>query len=131
MLLTGFATFGLASAVIMSGAPVEKAGSAAAIEETSYEIGGAFGVAVLGCLGTALYRAELPSGTSDTARESLSGALEAARSLGSPALAEQARLAFSTSLEVTGLYGGLFMLAAALLIWRLTPARLDLAAAHH
>ena len=43
----------VASSVIMSGTPVEKAGSAAAIEESSYELGMALSVAALGSIGMA------------------------------------------------------------------------------
>ncbi|MDX6740864.1 MFS transporter [Actinocorallia sp. A-T 12471] len=127
----GMASLAVASAVIMSGAPVEKAGSAAAIEETSYEVGGALGVAVLGSVAAALYRGGLPAGAGPEVRESLGGALEAARALDAPALAVQAQAAFTASVGTACLVGGLVMGVAAVAVWRLTPARLDLAAAHH
>ncbi|MEV4015896.1 MFS transporter [Nonomuraea angiospora] len=127
----GMGSLAIASAVIMAGAPAEKAGSAAAIEETSYEIGGTFGVAVLGSLAAALYRAELPEGATDAVRESLGGALGAARAIGSSDLAAQAMLAFTESLRTTSLYGAVLMLLAAVAVWWRTPARLDLAAAQH
>jgi len=44
----GLASLAVASAVIMAGAPVDQAGSAAVIEESSYEIGAVLGVAILG-----------------------------------------------------------------------------------
>ncbi|MFI7229763.1 MFS transporter [Nonomuraea angiospora] len=127
----GMGSLAIASAVIMAGAPAEKAGSAAAIEETSYEIGGTFGVAVLGSLAAALYRAELPEGATDAVRESLGGALAAARALGSSDLAAQAMLSFTESLRTTSLYGAVLMLLAAVAVWWRTPARLDLASAQH
>ncbi|GGQ14021.1 MFS transporter [Streptosporangium pseudovulgare] len=127
----GMGSLAIASAVIMSGAPEEKAGSAAAIEETSYEVGGTLGVAVLGSLAAVLYRAGLPESAAPAVRESLGGALAVARELGSSDLAVQATRAFTESLEVTGLYGGVLMLVAAVAVWWLTPARLDLASAHH
>ncbi|MEU6790011.1 MFS transporter [Nonomuraea angiospora] len=127
----GMGSLAIASAVIMAGAPAEKAGSAAAIEETSYEIGGTFGVAVLGSLAAALYRAELPENATDAVRESLGGALAAARAIGSSDLAAQATLAFTESLRTTSLYGAVLMLLAAVAVWWRTPARLDLAAAQH
>lgn len=44
----GLASLAVASAVIMAGAPLHQAGSAAVLEESSYEIGAVLGVAVLG-----------------------------------------------------------------------------------
>ncbi|MFI0421049.1 MFS transporter [Spongiactinospora sp. 9N601] len=127
----GMGSLAIASAVIMAGAPAAKAGSAAAIEETSYEVGGALGVAVLGSVAAALYRAELPADAVHAVRESLGGALAVARETGAAALAAQAKAAFTDSLAMTGLYGGALMLVAAAIVWYLTPARLDLGAAQH
>lgn len=127
----GMGALAVASAVIMSGTPVEKAGSAAAIEETSYEIGGTLGVAILGSLATAFYRGRLPSDASSVTRESLGGALAVAHETGSTALAAQAEAAFAHALQWTSLYGGLILFLAAAAVWRLTPARLDLAAVQH
>ncbi|WP_254716405.1 MFS transporter [Actinomadura sp. WMMB 499] len=137
---TGAGSLAIASAVIMAGAPPEQAGSAAAVEETSYDIGGALGIALLGSLAAAVYRSGLThgelaglgvtGGAAETARESISGALEVARA-GTDALAEAARTAFGHSLGVTGLAGAVLMLAAAALVWRLTPRDVDLSAADH
>ncbi|WP_181957899.1 hypothetical protein [Nonomuraea longispora] len=117
-----------ASSVIMSGTPAAKAGSAAAIEETSYEIGGALGVAVLGSVAAAVYRSELaytgPGG--EGVRESLGAALDVARGLGAAGgpLAEQARAAFTESLVLTGAAGAALMLAGTVAVWLLAPSRL-------
>ncbi|WP_018157429.1 MFS transporter [Demetria terragena] len=128
------------SAVIMAGAPADKAGSAAAIEETSYEVGAALGVAILGSLGAALYRghldpaalAGLPAGTVSDIRESLGGALEVAGGLGNAgdAVTVTAQSAFTSSLTGVGLAGGVVMLVAAVGVWILTPRDLDLSGAH-
>ncbi|MDU4962460.1 MAG: MFS transporter [Sporomusaceae bacterium] len=48
-----------ASNAIINNAPVEKAGMAASIEEVSYELGSAVGVAILGSLSSAVYTASL------------------------------------------------------------------------
>ncbi|WP_275936251.1 MFS transporter [Sinosporangium album] len=140
---SGMGALAIASAVIMSGAPPEKAGSAAAIEETSYELGGTFGVAVLGSVAAAIYRDRLPvpdlaehglhGPAAEAARESLAGAMEAARSLGPAAsrLVGEAQDAFSASLGLFGLVGALIMLLAAAAVWLLTPRTLDLSAGHH
>ena len=42
--------------LVMTAAPPERAGAASAISETSFEFGGALGIAVLGSLFTAIYR---------------------------------------------------------------------------
>lgn len=120
----GTASLAVASAVIMGSAPADQAGSAAAIEESSYEIGGVLGVAVLGSLAAWIYRDGLPDGAGYAARESLAGAL------GTP-LGASAVDSFEHSFAVFGLAAGLLLLAASALVWWLTPADLDLADAHH
>jgi DHA2 family multidrug resistance protein-like MFS transporter len=45
--------------LIVGAAPVEQAGSASAISETSAEFGGALGIALMGSLGTFIYRAAM------------------------------------------------------------------------
>jgi DHA2 family multidrug resistance protein-like MFS transporter len=123
----GTAPLAVASAVIMAGAPVSQAGSAAAIEESSYEIGAALGITVLGSLAAAVYRAGLPADAPSQARESLAGAM----TLDNPALAGAAQTAFTDSLSWFGLAGGVLLLAVAGLVLYLTPRSLDLSATHH
>lgn len=55
----------LSNDVIVGTAPPEKAGAAAGISETAYELGGALGTATLGALGTSLYRADVSQGLPD------------------------------------------------------------------
>ncbi|GAA3097726.1 hypothetical protein [Nonomuraea salmonea] len=132
----GNGSLAIASAAIMSGSPPAKSGSAAAIEETSYEVGGALGVAVLGSVAAAVYRTGLDApalgGAGAAARESLGGALGVAGELGAAgaALAEQARAAFTESLVVTSAAGAVLMLAGTLAVWLLTPRHLDVSAGH-
>ncbi|WP_283138597.1 MFS transporter [Rhizohabitans arisaemae] len=134
----GAASLAIASAVIMSSATPAQSGSAAAIEETSYELGAALGVAVLGSIAAALYRDQvsvegLTGPAAQAVQESLAGALEVAAGVGSAgaALAAQAQAAFTSSLEATGLAGGILTLVAAVAVWALTPRDLDLAEIHH
>lgn len=136
----GTASLAVASAVIMSAAPADQAGSAAAIEESSYEIGAVLGVAVLGSLAAAIYRAGLPTGelggltASDaaSARESIGGAVEVAAQGGPGAgeLLATAQGAFTEALTGAGLAGGALMLLAAVLVGRLAPRDLDVSAGH-
>ncbi|RJL20122.1 MFS transporter [Paracoccus siganidrum] len=86
-----------ASSVIMLSAPEDRAGMAASVEEVSYELGGALGIALLGSLMSALYTRAmvLPEGIviGSQARDSLDEALILAEAL-QPAQAETvARLA--------------------------------------
>ncbi len=70
--------FTLATDLVVGSAPPERAGVASAISETSSEFGGALGIAILGSVGAAIYRAAMadavPAGLADAA------AVEAARS---------------------------------------------------
>jgi MFS transporter, DHA2 family, multidrug resistance protein len=81
--------FTLASDLIVSTAPPERAGAAAGISEMSAELGGALGIALLGSLVTFVYRATvtaalggaLPPGELEVARDTLGGALSVAGAL--------------------------------------------------
>lgn len=120
----GTAALGVGSALIMGRAPADQAGSAAAMEEMSYEIGGVLGVAVLGSIAGVVYRAGLPAGAGDAATESVAGAL------GTPVAAD-AMAAFTDSLAVVGLVGAVLAALAAYVVSRWIPRDLDLAELHH
>ncbi|QDZ03113.1 MFS transporter [Nitratireductor mangrovi] len=106
--------FTLTTDIIISAAPPERAGSAAALAETSSELGGALGIAVLGSIITAAYRGsvaetlpggltpEHAAGASDTLAEALQIAEGLPAAIGE-ALAVAARTAFAQGFEVTAL----------------------------
>jgi DHA2 family multidrug resistance protein-like MFS transporter len=81
--------FTLITDMILSAVPAERAGSAGALSETSSEFGGALGIAVLGSIGTAIYRyhmtdsmpASISSTDTETAKNTLGGALAIAEKL--------------------------------------------------
>ena len=81
--------FTLTTDLIVGSAPPERAGAASAISETSAEFGGALGIAVLGSIGTAVYRgamadampAGVPPEAAEAARDTLGGAVAAAEQL--------------------------------------------------
>ncbi|MFG2043119.1 MFS transporter [Dactylosporangium sp. NPDC048998] len=100
--------------LMMASAPPEKAGSAASISETSGEFGVAVGVALLGSLGTLVYRTQLdlPAGAPQAARSSLTAALQVAS--GVPGLLDAARNAFTSGLNVVGAVGAVIFAALAL-----------------
>ncbi|MFF2703459.1 MFS transporter [Streptomyces cyaneofuscatus] len=134
LLLTGTSifAFGLAAPgvlsadILVSSGPPERAGEVSAIQETSTELGGAFGLAILGSIFNAAYRAgvTVPAGTPDTAasaaRETLGGAVAAAaqepgRSW-STSLLDATRAAFVDALHVTALVSIAVVLLTAALV---------------
>jgi DHA2 family multidrug resistance protein-like MFS transporter len=116
---------------IIATAPPERAGAASAISETGQEFGLAAGLALLGSLGTAIYRGDLgdslpagvPPAAEAAARESLAGAVEAAERLPGPVgpeMLDAARDAFTTGLQVTTLISAAIVAAGAVVIGLLT-----------
>src|SRR5262245_57132580 len=101
----------LASDLVVTAAPPERAGSASALSQTAGELGGALGIAVLGSLGAAAYRAGMAPAVLDgvpaPAHASCRDTLAAASSVASqcsPAsaasLLHTARSAFLDSLHL-------------------------------
>jgi hypothetical protein len=102
-----------ASAALMSSLPRDHAGVGSALNDTLQELGAAFGVAVLGTVLAAVYRAHLPAGTPAAARSSLAGAV----GLGDPAVTTAARTAFDTALSRGLVVGAVAALAGAAVGW--------------
>ncbi|PZT68495.1 MFS transporter [Streptomyces sp. SW4] len=99
-------------------APVERAGSASSLMETGAEFGGALGMAVLGSVGAALYRREMPDDAPAAAHETLGGALAVARTLpgdAGDALAAAAREAFTSGMQGAAVVGAAVLAGAAVL----------------
>ncbi|MFI5543811.1 MFS transporter [Streptomyces sp. NPDC051815] len=116
VLASGIVTvMSLVSDTALASAPAEKAGSAASLLETGAEFGGALGMAVLGSLGTAVYRDDL-AGAEPAVRETLGGAVAAAGQLGGAAGAEVlalAREAFVHGMQYAAWGGSALLLVAA------------------
>ncbi|MEV7618096.1 MFS transporter [Streptomyces sp. NPDC089799] len=123
LLLTGCAVLACGIVTVMSlvsdmalaSAPAEKAGSAASLLETGQEFGGALGMALLGSLGTAVYRQDL-TGAEPAARETLGGAAATAGQLGGEAgaaLLATAREAFVHGMQYAAWGAAALLLAAA------------------
>ena len=128
-------TMAPATESIMGSLPLARAGVGSAVNDTTRQVGGALGVAIIGSVlastygtqvGDAVAGQQLPSGVANEAQNSLGFALETAGRLGGPAgeaLATTARTAF-----VDGMHQG-FLVAAAVafvgsivaLVW--LPAR--------
>ncbi|MFF3848333.1 MFS transporter [Streptomyces sp. NPDC002328] len=94
----------------LGAAPVERAGAASSLMETGTEFGGALGMAVLGSIGTAVYRHEMPASAPAPARETLGGALAVADRF--PGLAPVAREAFTDGMRAAALAGAVVLAAA-------------------
>jgi DHA2 family multidrug resistance protein-like MFS transporter len=120
--------FTLANDLIISVAPPERGGAAAALSETGSELGGALGIAILGSIGTAIYRRELaeklpptiPNAAEDAARDTIGAALAVAETLPNPLAAELtrcAREAFTASLQFTSAVAAAITIATAGLAW--------------
>jgi DHA2 family multidrug resistance protein-like MFS transporter len=116
----------LATDIIVGSAPPERAGAASGISETSAEFGGALGIAVLGSIGTAVYRSEVagafpegvPPEAAEAARDTLGGAVAAARGLPDQlgaALLDASREAFTQGLQLTAITSAAIVLGMAIL----------------
>jgi DHA2 family multidrug resistance protein-like MFS transporter len=106
----------LVTEAIVGSVSPERAGSASAVMETCSEFGGALGIAVLGSIGTAAYRADLPANAIAPLREGLPAATAAASHLptaAADALLAAARQAFTHSLNTISVVGAVLLLATA------------------
>ncbi|MFF5187009.1 MFS transporter [Streptomyces sp. NPDC000345] len=136
LLLSGFVLlgFGLETTLfaayesMLSEAPAERAGGAAAIGETSYQLGAGIGIALLGSVMNAAYTPGLasvpgvPASASAAAGHSLGEAYEVAGQLGGPAGAALRRVAkdsFVHGLHVTLLVSAGLLLLGAVMALRL------------
>jgi EmrB/QacA subfamily drug resistance transporter len=118
---------------IVASLPLNKAGVGSAVNDTTRELGGALGVAVIGSILASLYRTDiashlvgLPSSAAHAATGSLGAALDASHGLPAPngadlaAAARQSYVhAFDLTLVVTV---AVALLAAGLVAWLLRPA---------
>ncbi|THV41368.1 MFS transporter [Glycomyces buryatensis] len=110
---------------IIAAAPPNRAGAAAAISETAYELGGAMGVALLGSVATGIYRRGL-DGEPAAAHETLGEAVHVAATLpaeAGDALLTVARTAFTDGLRTTSIIAAVLLLLAAIPIGRALRAK--------
>ena len=121
------------TAGIMASLPLGKAGVGSAVNDTTRELGGALGVAVLGSLLASRYAGALPESIPGlpepvvaAVRNSLGAALQVATGLPQPAgaaLALSAREAFVDAMSVSLTVASAFALTAAFLVSRYYPDR--------
>ncbi|GAB3283508.1 MFS transporter [Parasphingorhabdus pacifica] len=116
----------LSTELVVGSVPEEKTGAASALNETVGELGAALGVALLGSLGTVLYRAqmataaaELPSDARAEAGDTLGGAAAVADSL-PPAegtlVLDTARTAFTDALQTVSIVATVVAFALSALV---------------
>ncbi|MDA8368324.1 MAG: MFS transporter [Nocardiopsaceae bacterium] len=114
----------LVTDIVVGSVPPEKSGSAASMSETSGEFGVAMGMALLGSLGTAIYRSRVtvpegvPAEAAAAARDTLAGAAAAAEQLPADTAArllEPAREAFTHGLNAAAGLGAVAMAVFAVL----------------
>jgi DHA2 family multidrug resistance protein-like MFS transporter len=112
--------FVLGMGLILGAAPPERAGAASGVSETGNELGGALGIALLGSLGTAVYRADMedavPSGVApavaDAARDTLGGAQSVAAQLPAGVL-DTAQSAFASGMGTVAAVAAVAMVGMA------------------
>ena len=120
----------LGTNLVVSSAPTERTGAAAALNETSGQLGFALGIAALGSLGAVIYRdslnpyviGALPAEAAAAAREGLAGATGAAEQLPGGVgeqLAAAAREATTAALHVTAGVSAVVLLVVAVVAIRL------------
>jgi EmrB/QacA subfamily drug resistance transporter len=119
---------------IMASLPQHKAGVGSAVNDTTRELGGALGVAVLGSLLASKFTAalpasvdQLPAAAQTAARASLGGALAVAHSLppavGDP-LAAAAKAAYVNGMNISLVVAAVVVAATAVMVRRFYPDRL-------
>ena len=127
-----------ATGSIMSAVPHAKAGVGSAVNDTTREVGGALGIAVLGSISSAVYRSSvrlddlpLPPQVQEAARESVGAATFIARQLpeGGNVLATRAGEAFTHAFNVTSRVAAGLTIVAALVVVKVFSHRSELAAA--
>ena len=106
--------FALVSDVVVGSVPPEHSGAASGISETSFELGTALGLALLGSLATAVFVAKGDGRFSG----SLGETLDAATALGAPGadLALAAKEAFVAGMHAAALAGGLGLLVLSVVV---------------
>jgi DHA2 family multidrug resistance protein-like MFS transporter len=125
LLVTGFyilypgiaPTMALVPNLVISSAPPEKAGEAAAVESTASDLGVSLGVAFLGSIGAFVYRAQMDT-VGGAAGTTLPAALTQAEELpagAADALVESARAAFTSGLNIASMVAAVVAATTAVL----------------
>ena len=110
---------------IMASLPLDKAGVGSAVNDTTRELGGALGVAILGSIVTSVYKggldvSQLPAQAADIARQSVGAAIQVASmapdAAAGEAFAAAARTAFTDAFSAAMFVAAAVALAAAIMV---------------
>jgi hypothetical protein len=118
----------------MGSLPRDKAGVGSAVNDTTREVGGALGVAVVGSVATSVYANHidglassygLSGSTLAQARGSLGGALQVGTQLnaGAATFATSVKNSFVAGMSLGLRVSGVIVVGAAFVAWRFLPAR--------
>ena len=131
-------TMAPATESIMGSLPREKAGVGSAVNDTTRQVGGALGVAIIGSIVSSAYASRIATSVPGfgvvgdavtTAQQSLANALRLAPGTDNPqGYVDAVRDAFVHSLSLGLRFSAVVVLIAAVLAWRFLPAR---AVGHH
>jgi len=128
-------TMAPATESIMGSLPLAKAGVGSAVNDTTRQVGGALGVAVLGSVFTSIYGSQignsligqnLPPGVISQAKDSIGGAAQAATTIGGSAgsaIVDAARSAFIDGFHTSLRVAALVTLVGVAVTLRWLPAR--------
>lgn len=119
---------------IMGSLPRERAGVGSAVNDTTRQTGGALGVAVIGSIFAAQYRAvvkipaDLPLQVREGMADSIGSGLRIAREMGLPAsdilrVHDAAAPAFVSGMQLAVVVGAVIVAMAAVVAWKYLPAR--------
>jgi EmrB/QacA subfamily drug resistance transporter len=119
---------------IMSTVPLDKAGVGSAVNDTTRELGGALGIAILGSIANGAYSAHinlsglhLPAGARAHGEDSIGAAATVASTVrGGAALSARAAAAFTDAFNVASMVSiGIALVAAATVLWFARQTRPD------
>ena len=125
--------------VALGSVPAQDQGQASGVNDTGEQLGGAVGIAILGSLGTAVYRskvadslpADIPAEVADAAQDTLGGAIAIAESLPgalADAVVAAAQVAFVDALHLVAAVAAILAVVTAIVAaaaLRNVPARSD------
>ncbi len=120
----------LGTDAVVSVVPKSRAGAAASVSETAYELGVALGIAVLGSIHVAIYRSQLvvPDGIDDATAAAVNDSLANARKVLNPDVPLEADFfahaqhAFTTGMQYTSIIAAVLLVIASIIAWRAIPS---------
>jgi len=125
-------TMAPATESVMGSLPRDMAGVGSAINDTTRQVGGALGVAIIGSVASSIYASRIDTVAADlglgaaataTAESSLGGAQQVAAELGNTALFDDANVAFTDAMTTGMLLSAVIIIGTAIMAWKFLPAR--------